>query len=125
MNRDQCRGAGGADVDGGAGEVQLVRDAGGEELRIGGQAQLELARGVRPIELTEQILMMVGALRGAGEDADAAGALRGHPAGILQCPPGRFEQQPMLRIEPGGLTRQRARRTPRRSTGNRSARARS
>ncbi len=100
VDRDQRRGAEGLDGEGGAGQVELVGHERGQrvavvELPEGREAP---ARGAHDLGVGQQVPGQVVAEAAAGEDADAARALRRVAARRLERVPRALHEDPDLRV---------------------------
>ena len=103
VDRHQRAGAGRLDGQAGPREVQFVRDAGGQEVLVVAQQELEPARC--RLGVAGEDLVQVVAEPQAGEHADRPRHAQGVVAGVLQRLPGTFEEHALLGIQELGLAR--------------------
>src|SRR6185436_10514203 len=97
---ERCR-AGSLHCEAGAAEAELVGDAGGEEVLVGGEHGGTVEGLVGPRQ-------RVGAETGANEHSDPLACAAGITARVLQGLPGALEEDPVLRIGDLGLARSHA-----------------
>ena len=107
----QRGGASGAQRESGSAQIQLVGDARGEELGVGGEHGAEVADLVAGRVIVEEglaradVLEEITVVAGAGVDADRRRTVERVVTGVVEGMPAAFEEQAMLRIEQLGFAR--------------------
>ncbi len=108
VHRDERARAGGLHGQAGAAQAELVGDAGGEEVVVGGEHRLVDAGRRQGLAGGEQVEQQVGVGAGAGEDADRPRVAARVVAGVLERVPGALEEEPVLRVQELRLARREA-----------------
>ena len=87
-------------------EIELVRHPGGQEIAaVAGQGRhaAGAAEALPALPAGHQVAQQVGADAGPGIDADVAELAQGTAPGVLQRPPGAFEEDPVLGVHELGF----------------------
>ena len=90
--------AGGVHADGGAGEAELVGDAGGDVILLVAEHHLQLAHAAGDVGAQHEVALEVRRVVHAAEHADGAGGVLGDVAGVLERGPRHLEEVAVLRI---------------------------
>ena len=104
-DRHQRGGATGVHADRRAGEVELVRDTGGDVILLVAEHHLERADLVDQVRVPGNVALEIGRVVHAGEDADRPLRFTRRVAATLHAFPAQLEEDALLRIHQLGFAR--------------------
>lgn len=102
---DERRRAGGVDRDGGAGQVELVGDAGRDVVLLVRDREVELSHAVHEVRAGEDVVVVIARRVHPAEDSDEPGEGLGNVPGALERLPRQLEEHAVLGVHHLGFRR--------------------